>query len=277
MHLHQIDYGPGAKLCGCSLRKANVPVKTNVGKYVEAKHPKLVRKISAVLSQAAKDLAATAVKEYEKLTKSDADIVKKILATLNFDDVSVDIVDSITPELIRAFKQAGIFGVGQVGFSATGEITKQLDTLAFAYAEARGGELIKDLAGTTEDAMKSLLNNAVEEGMSSQKLSDHIEELGAFGEARADMIARTELAFAHVEGNVEGWRQTGEVEKKESILGDLHDVEDECDDCADAGAVGLEDDFIPGYSQPPYHPNCLCDLLPVLSEQADQSNEGDDE
>jgi hypothetical protein len=105
--------------------------------------------------------------------------------------------------------------------------------------------------------------------MSADDLSDAIQEAGAFGEFRADMIARTELAFAHVQGNVEGWRITGEVELKRSILGDLHDIDDECDEAVDAGDIPLEDEFIDGYAFPPYHPNCICDVLPILREGQD--------
>lgn len=260
------------------LRKKVEPVKTKVGKYVERRHPAVSRKLAKLLSAAGKRFAAEVAAAYAKVAKSETDdLVAKILKQLNLTGLSIDLVGELTPELLRAFTEAGIYGVAQVGFEATPDITDQLDVRAQAYAEERGGELIDDLTTTTRDSLQSTLSRAVEEGMSTSKLSDAIQELGVFGEARADVIARTELAFAHVQGNVEGWKATGEDVQKRSILGDLHDHEDECDECADAGVVAMYEEFIPGYDFPPYHPNCLCDILPVLADQSEGENQDDTE
>jgi len=91
-------------------------------------------------------------------------------------------------------------------------------------------------------------------------------DAGSFSLARAAMIARTELAFAHVSGNVAGWRETGQVDRKRWILGDNHDIDDVCDDAVDAGDVGLDEEFVDGIDFPPAHPNCVCDVLPILKE-----------
>lgn len=206
------------------------------------------------------EIAAT--KKIAKMVESE--YVQRILDELDAYGVAVDLVDSITPELIRTYTEAGLFGIGQIGINITKDMTIHMDQAAFDYADAHGGELITDLAGTTIEDLRDVITNAIEQGMSSADLSDDIEEMGAFGEARADAIARTELANAHVQGNVEGWREAGSVVGKKSILGDNHEIEDECDECAAAGAVPMDEDFIPGYSFPPYHPNCVCDIVPVL-------------
>lgn len=261
------------KTCDAHLQKA-APVRTRVATYVVKHQAKLAKKILSVFRQQASTCKAL-VRRMGKadLSEEDHTMIEDLLAQIEESGVGVAIVDELTPEIEKAFKDAGIYGVAQVGIngSAGKDITKQLDPLAAKYAEERGGELIKDLADTTIEDLRSVLEQGVEDGLSTDELADQIDELGAFGEARADMIARTELAMAHVEGNVEGWRQTGEVSGKRSILGDLHDKEDECDDCADAGVVDLEDEFIPGYDFPPYHPNCVCDIVPVLS-----NSEGED-
>ena len=205
------------------------------------------------------------------LTKAEDDDLKMILAALEDEmtDMSAEMRLALATEMLAAFRRAGTVGVMQAGFAMTPEIVKQLDEKARAFAEERGGWLIKNLAGTTIENLRATLARGVEEGMSADDLSDAIQEAGAFGEFRADMIARTELAFAHVQGNVEGWRITGEVELKRSILGDLHDIDDECDEAVDAGDIPLEDEFIDGYAFPPYHPNCICDVLPILREGQD--------
>lgn len=254
------------------------PQQTTVGKYVDKKSPALARKLRKVLKAWAADAAVKIANQYSahfasKLLKDSGRTARimSILEELRNDKLGEDLAGELEGAMLAAFKRAAAVGATQVGFSIS-DLTDQVDEAAVAYAEKRGGELIKDLADTTDDALKSLLSRAVDEGMSPDELSDAVEDLGAFGEARADAIARTELAFAHVQGNLEGWKAAGDdVVGKRSLLGDLHDIEDVCDDAAEAGVVGLDDAFAGGLDAPPYHPNCVCDVEPVLA------GEGDDE
>ena len=254
---------------------------TNVARLVNRKQPKLERKISRILSVAGKSIAQKIKTLYTKkmgkadLSSEDQAIIDAILSELELSEVSIDIIDSISPELIRAYKAAGILGVEQVGINADEKMIAHLDRAALDYAENRAGELIKDLTETSESDLKDIISRAIEDGISSDELSSNIEDMGIFSESRSTMIARTELAFAHVQGNVKGWRETGMVEGKQSILGDLHSIEDECDDCVAAGIVPLDEDFIPGYDFPPYHPNCICDVLPVLMKETNEQDESD--
>jgi hypothetical protein len=200
----------------------------------------------------------------KKLAKAANDgLVEEVLQMLREQGMPEEMVDELRDEVIDAYKTAGRAGIAQVGIDASEAMVHQLDVEAAFWAANRGGELMKDFANTTDEAVREVLNQAVEEGWSADDLQSAIEDLGAFGEVRASMIARTELAFAHVQGSLEGWRSTGEVEGKRSILGDLHEVADECDDAAEMGVVDIDDDF-GGLGDPPFHPNCFCDLLPVL-------------
>ncbi len=245
------------------------PVQTGVGRYVMRRAPRLSKAILRVLRAHAQRVAALASRLYgERLMKEDTAKlarIQRIIEELNNEELGVDIEGELSGAMLEAFKRAAKVGATQVGIMVE-DITDQVDLAAVMFAEARGGILIKDLAGTTDDAMRGLLGRAVEEGMSVARLADAIMDLGAFGEARADAIARTELAFAHVQGNVEGWRASGEVAGKRWILADTHPAPDECDEAADAGVVGLEDEFAAGITFPPAHTNCLCDVVPVLRE-----------
>lgn len=252
------------------------PQQTVVGKYVDSKAPKLARVLRKVLKAWAAEVAVKAANLYgatlaSKLQKDTGKAARilSIIEELNNDTLGVNLVGELEGAMLSAFKRAAAVGATQVGFSIT-DITDQVDEKAVEFAAKRGGDLIKDLAGTTDDDLKSLLSRAVDEGMSTDELQDAVEKLGAFGEVRAEMIARTELAFAHVRGNVEGWKASGEVVGKQWILADTHPEPDECDDAADAGVVGLDDDFVDGIAYPPAHVNCLCDVLPVLSEETDE-------
>lgn len=257
------------KTCDAHLMKI-APVKTRVGTYVAKHSPKLAAALRRTLQAQAKKAAAS-IRRFKKvdLTDEQQQIIDDLLEQIAIDGVGVAMVDDLSDTLVQAFKDAGVYGVSQVGINdgsdKAASIVEQLDEKALKYAQERGAELITDFADTTREDLQAVLAQGVADGLSTNALADAIEESGAFGEARAEMIARTELAFAHVEGNVEGWRQSGEVTGKRSILGDLHAIDDECDDCAAAGVVDLEDDFVPGYDFPPYHPNCICDVVPVLS------------
>jgi hypothetical protein len=261
--------------CACAPRSLLVllkrnrrpAVKTNVGKYVDRKGPALRRKIAAVLAAQGKRVAAKASKLYAERLMKDAgprrDVLAELIAALDSGDLASDVTDQLEGAMQAAFRRAAALGMQQAGIEDR-DVTDQVDEAAVDYAKTRGGELITDLAGTTDEDMRALLQRAVEDGMSPDELSDAVQDLGAFSESRADMIARTELAFAHVAGNKEGWSESGVVVGKRSLLGDLHNVEDICDEAADAGVVGLEESFVDGADDPPYHPNCVCDIEPVL-------------
>lgn len=248
---------------------------TDVGRYVDSRQNSLTEKLHRVLRNRASRVRAKVAKAYEhvapreaeKLHKAAGDDrwVERLVADLGSEDLGRDLEGELAGAMLAAFRRAAAKGATQVGIDAS-EITKQLDVKAKAYAARRGAELIKDFATTTEDALRRLIERAVEEGMSTDELADAVEDLGAFGEARAASIARTELATAHVQGNVEGWRESGEVVGKRSMLGDNHDVDDQCDACADAGVVDMDDEFFEDYKFPPYHPNCVCDVEPVLRD-----------
>ena len=229
----------------------------------------------------AHDVPSSWMSTTKKLLKADPateELVKEILDSLNLDPFGQDVVDEISDELQAIYTRAANAGLAQVKLEPTNEIVNHLDAAAKDYVEQRGAELVGkkvlddgsvvdnpnakwSIAQTTREDLQAVLTDGVEQGWSSQQLRDAIESSGAFGEDRALMIARTELAFAHVAGNVEGWKQSGEVTGKRWLLGDLHDVPDECDDAADEGVIAFDDDFSTGDAWPPAHPNCCC-LLP---------------
>jgi hypothetical protein len=263
-----------ARQAEAQLAKGRIkPVTTNVGKYVARKSPALARALQRILAAKRKAVAAKVralfVDKLAKDTGHPTRLIASLIENLESEDLGLDLEGELAPAMLAAFRRAAAIGATQVGLSFAG-ITEQVDEAAVAYAARRGGELIKDLAGTTRDDMRALLARAVKEGLSPDELSTAVEGLGAFSDYRADVIARTELAFAHVQGNVEGWRAAGDmVVGKRSILSDLHDVPDECDEAAEAGVVPFDDDFVDGYAFPPYHPQCCCDVVPVLRDEGD--------
>lgn len=193
---------------------------------------------------------------------------------------------TITPEVERILVLIATDGAAealrQVGIDALPAITAQVHEAAVAFAHDRAAELVgmqwdgdvlvanPDATWAITEGTRTLLRGdvttALEEGWGTDELADHLATSYAFSDARAMNIARTELARADVEGNLEGWRASGVVAGKQSILSDSHDEEDECDDAAAMGVVDLDDDF-GGLGDPPYHPRCECDVVPVLEDE----------
>lgn len=136
----------------------------------------------------------------------------------------------------------------------------QANEKAIEWASAHSGELVTGLDRTTQDLVNMLVEEAEAEGWSNDRLAGELENSEAFGEKRAMVIARTETAMADVQGNLIGYAEAG-VERKQWIVG-----EGCCPECAELNGetVALDDVFSDGSDAPPAHPNCRCDILPVM-------------
>ena len=157
----------------------------------------------------------------------------------------------------------------------------QANEQAIAFAQGRAAELVGmrwdddagewitnpnpewAIDGTTRDNIQSLTTQAMEEGWSNDDLAQRIQDDEGFSDARAEMIARTETAFADVHGNMDAYEASGLVDATEWVVG-----AGECDICeenAAAGPVAMGEAFPSGDDMPPAHPNCRCDVLPVVN------------
>jgi hypothetical protein len=177
-------------------------------------------------------------------------------------------------------------GAGLQQLDVTGGITQQAHEEAAEWAKDRSAELVGmkyDDAGklvenpdaewaitdSTRDMLRSDVTRAIDMGLSTDDFADELEGSYAFSTGRAEAIARTEIASADIQGTLIGYRDSGEVSGKELILSSEHgDTPDDCDDAADMGIVPLDDSF-GGLGDPPFHPNCACDVLPVLATDED--------
>lgn len=164
-------------------------------------------------------------------------------------------------------------------------ITDLANENAIAWADERAAELVgmkwDDAAedyvpnpsavwridDVTREGINDLVVQALDEGWSNDTLAENIRDSYLFSDARAETIARTETARADVQGNLIGYSASGVVIGKEWITADDEDVSSECQANAAQGVIGLEDSFVSGADAPPEHPNCRCDVLPVVGEE----------
>jgi SPP1 gp7 family putative phage head morphogenesis protein len=220
----------------------------------------------------------------EKLNKAVVSSeVQEVLDALNFSNWAVLITDNETA--LEAIARSGVAAaLTQIGISDQ-DITNLANQKAIEYAKSRSAELVgkkwvdgelvdnpkahMTITESTREFLRGTVTQAMEEGWSNDRLSDELQDNYAFSESRADTIARTETAYADVQGNMDAYRESGMVEQKQWIVGD-----ECCDDCEmlDGEIVGIDEDFPDGAGDsPPLHPNCRCDVIPVLSED-DTSN-----
>jgi hypothetical protein len=265
---------------------------------LDKRTPQLAKLVQGWLTREGTRIAAEVLKLYtvgkadlgvllSKATKpkqSTADIAAQL-------DLSswTDLAGIVTDDTEQVFRDAYEEGLNVYGITDLAS-TDQMDEEAHKWALERAAEIVGkkidedgnvvdnpaaewSITESTRDTLRGIITQAVEDGASPAKLKQAIEDSTAFSDTRASTIARTELASAYIQGNKAGWEGAG-VASKQSIVGSEHDRDDECDEAADDGAIPMDELFSNGMDAPPYHPNCICDLLPVLDD-AEKMLKGD--
>ena len=172
--------------------------------------------------------------------------------------------DATAADLAAIYAASAARGIAQVGAKAGEETLDQVNNDAVDFANARAAELVTEISDSTRDLIRANVTEAVEQGWSNDKLAAELQDSYAFSAERSEVIARTETAFADVQGNLAGWKESGVVEGFNVILGSEHDIDDECDEYAEGGPYELGDDT------PPFHPNCVCDIVPVTTKETEE-------
>lgn len=226
---------------------------------------KMRMKVKAFLKAQAADIAGQVVAAREALTKGSADEIKAILAALTFDEWN-KLIDELGPLLQAIVNEGAAAGLAQLKIDH--DIDRMLSLVnefAVKYANTEGSALITSITESTRSMIRADVAAAMESGDSNQVLASALRGGYAFSPERAEMIARTETAYADVEGNIEAYKQSGVVAGKQWITG--AGCCDLCDEL-DGTIVDLGDEFPnDGGNGPPLHPNCRCDVLPVLTEE----------
>jgi SPP1 gp7 family putative phage head morphogenesis protein len=251
---------------------------------------KLRKTLGAFLAGQAKIISDQLSSAYEAFQKAE----KKSPLDGAIDDLDFDgweiLWAPMRDNLEAIYEDTALEALGQVGITDEG-ITDLVMEKAVEYARNRAaelvgmkyvdGELVENpnavwaITESTRDMLRQAVTSSLETGPSPQALADSIVQSAAFSEARAEMIARTELAMAHSEGALEGYKEargTGIAVYKEWLDSDGCD---ECSQNADAGVIDLDDTFPSGDDAPPAHPNCRCAIAPVVVSNEDVE-EGED-
>lgn len=230
------------------------------------------------------------LRRFEKDELADAErarrILSEILAAIQAGNAAA-LVGDMTGLLSTVTQDGGAAALAQVGIVEDRSILAVVNQRAVNYARDRSaemvgmkwvdGELVENpsaqwrIDDSTRELLRGDVTAALKDGLSNDALAERIAGSYAFSDDRALMIARTETAFADVAGNMIAYRESGEVEQKQWITG-----EGCCDDCLalDKIIVDIDEDFPDdGGDGPPLHPNCRCDVVPLLREPKDPFTE----
>ncbi len=231
------------------------------------------RKLAASFNELFAQEKERIVESYANFQK--ADDIEDILDSLDMDWTAV--VTTAREQLATVTEDGGTQALKQL--SLTNSTLKDTvaetarEHAAYRAAELVGkkyvdGELVDNpnakwvITDGTRELLRADIEQAMEEGWSTAKLADVIEDNYAFSEARAEMIARTETARADMHGSMIAYRESGMVSGKEWLLGG-----DSCPLCeanAAEGVIPLEQNFPSGDDAAPAHPNCTCSTVPVV-------------
>lgn len=159
-------------------------------------------------------------------------------------------------ELLRPHHMAGI----EIGFDFAASVLGQDSGFDMADPDVIrllevSGQSITGIIEETRSQLATLMQQGRNEGWSVSQFANAIRAIGGFSEARANMIARTEIGKADNLGAVERYGRGG-VDRVEVLDGDGDEV------CAAAhGQIWTLDE---ARANPLEHPNCVRSFVPVI-------------
>jgi hypothetical protein len=204
-----------------------------------------------------------------------------LLASLALGDWSSGLVDAVGSDLAPVYAD----GLRAAGFTAPGQtrnearanlglaplddaesgdevpdILGEMDTRADEWAGGQAADLVDGLKSRTLDMLETtvraaLAASATGAGWTAKQLEAAVAEAPAFNRARAKTIADNETTTAEREGLNVALRNTRVTDGKQWYTQEDDLVEEDCEENADAGVIGIADEFPNGDYQ---HINCRC-------------------
>lgn len=128
----------------------------------------------------------------------------------------------------------------------------------------RRGVTIQGVNRTTLDRIGTILGRALATGATPASVRDELDDFFDDSE-RALTIAQTEMSSAVSVASRELYEESG-AELIEWLVADPCDT---CQENADVSPIGIGDVFPSGDTEPPAHPNCVCDIAPYVVDTRD--------
>lgn len=127
------------------------------------------------------------------------------------------------------------------------------------------GVTIQSINRTTLDRIGTILARGLENGWTPSDIKEEIADTIDDDNDRALTIAQTEMSRAVTAASRQLYEESG-VELVEWLVADPCDI---CQENADVSPIRIDDTFPSGDTEPPAHPNCVCDLAPYVTDTRD--------
>lgn len=124
------------------------------------------------------------------------------------------------------------------------------------------GITIQGINRTTADRLGTILARALAKGWSPSQIKDEVADLIDGDSDRALTIAQTETSRAVTTASRQLYEELG-VELVEWLVADPCDI---CEENAGVSPIGIGETFPSGDTEPPAHPNCVCDIAPYVTD-----------
>ena len=192
--------------------------------------------------------------------------------------LNIEFIEKISPELKNCLIVGAKEGLKKIKLSpeifdvANPEVTK--------YISKKTIKLSGEVNKVTVEKIGKTLAQGMEKGETISQLRKRIMENSAFNVQRSELISRAESASAYVNGEKEGWKQSGQVsgtkilispgacefcraianENREVPLGENYYNKGDSITGVDGGTMKFDHEDV----AIPIHPNCRCDASPQL-------------
>lgn len=250
------------------LSAANVKTAKKLGggitKVFAKQAPLIIEQITAAYDKANVDKAFVVRTTRLIKSKSTAD---KITEDLDIDFAAI--INFGTPLLKKAATE-GADDADDILDGRGDEI--DVEAIAAGIGDYNAAELVTNIDESTRGMLAHDIDEAFKTGMTTDELARELRDNYAFSDARASTISRTEVARADMQGSMQAYRESGVVKGKKWLLAE--DPCPICEDNANDGTIDLDEDFSSGDDAAPAHPNCECDVAPVIEDET--TTEGDD-
>lgn len=185
------------------------------------------------------------------------------------------LTDSVTPVQEELFAFWGSQAMTEVGVQTSFDMRNPLVRQRLEQA----GRRITACTDTTRAAIAGTLTEGASAGEGIEELRKRVEAVFEDADARrARTIARTEVVGNSNAANLEGWRQSGVVDGKEWVTGDMTSSPDDVrkHEKMHGQRVGLDESFTSplghkcqhpgGFGRPEEDINCMCTAVPVVND-----------
>lgn len=247
----------------------------------------LRRRIKLLFKQLAKQVSQKVLATYGDLYKSELNPLPLDITGSILDFIGDDAWDDLPNQSKKYLSGVAVDGADlsakalrQLGGNPNNTLATQNAALWGEHRAAEmvgrkwvGDKLVRNpdaqwaISNSTRDALAAEVNAALANGSTVSELAAAIQESTAFSEARATMIARTEMAKADIAGSMEAFAACPEVTGKQWLTAGDDKVSEMCQENEAEGTVGINEAFNSGDQAPPSHPNCRCAIIPVFSDE----------